>query len=131
MGNKKSLILIGVFSLIFFLIGFSFDPKCEEKIITKEIIKKVDIANEDYNSLKTDIQKLRTEDKIRTQIMAIDNKIIFDSAEGSELCSQSIEAILNNDLNKLENATAQVIVLIDDIDKLGEQKAKLLLQLEK
>ncbi len=104
MENKKSLILISIFSLIFFLFGFNIRKDCP------------------------DYQKGI---EIREQIMSIDNKIILDSAEGSELCSQSIEAILNNDLNKIKNATAQVIILTDDINKLDEQKAKLLLQLKK
>lgn len=134
MKKHKTKILVSIFSLFFFLfgIGVATDdcPKCENKIIRKEIVKEVKVGTEDYDLLKTENQKLKKEIKIRTQIMAIDNEAIANGADGLGLCADGIEAAYYGRVGTMESITAKVIILVDDTNKLAEQKIKLLLQLE-
>lgn len=138
MKKHKTKILIGVFSLFFFLFGISVGvedytecPLCENKTITKEIIKEVKISNENYDLLKTKNQELKQEIKIRTQIMVIDDRALLLGADGINLCADGIIAAYYRETGTMESINAKTKILTSDMNKLANQKIKLLLQLEK
>lgn len=135
MEKHKTKILIGAFSLFFFLFGISVGvencPQCENKIITKETIKEVKISNEDYDLLKIKNQELKQEIKIRTQIIEVDNKALSLGADGINLCADGIIAAYYRKTGTMESINAKTEILTSNMNKLANQKIKLLLQLEK
>lgn len=137
MKKSETKIIIIASSILFFIIvsllvfGGKDCPKCENKIITKEIIKEVKIGNADYNLLKAENKKLKNEINIRTQIMKIDDKGLRKGADGMGLCADAIQAAYYGRIVEMENITVKTEVLISNVNQLAAQKAKLLLQLKK
>ena len=114
--------MVIVFIFIIGLIGSSGDtcPQCNP--ITKEIIKEVPSNQDEINKLKEEIN-------IKTQIMELDNKAILKSADIIELFSKSVIHIYNRDEYAIKKATKQMDNIYIDINELVKEKTNLSLQL--